>query len=43
MKNNKVGKEREERIGAGGEREYERMMKLENGNEREMKTHNQGA
>ena len=44
MKNNKAGKEREERIEAGGESTRgERMMKLENENEREMKTHNHRA
>ena len=36
MKNNKAGKEREERIGAGQEgARGERMMKLENENERD--------
>lgn len=37
MKNNKAGKER------GESRRGERMMKLENEKEREMKTHNHGA
>lgn len=41
MKNNKAGKEREERMRVGQESARgERMMKLENKNEREMKTHN---
>lgn len=40
-KNNKAGKERGERMEEGGEsRRGERMMKLEDENEREMKTHN---
>lgn len=44
MKNNKAGKEREQEIGGRGQsRRGARMMKLENENEREMKTHNHGA
>lgn len=45
MKNNKAGREREERIDALGRESArgERMMKLENENEREMKTHNHRA
>lgn len=44
MKNNKAGKERGERMEAGGESmRGKRMMKRENENEREMKTHNHGA
>lgn len=44
MKNNKAGKEREERIAAGCESARgKRMMKLENENETEMKIHNHRA